>query len=194
MFHVGTYYKLTFSKYSITAASWYILSVKYDAVIDESRFASADSYMAPSSQDMPVAIEENTNRTKNNEQDIANIENNIHYTWRDPAAWDYDKTDFVDDTNWNDFDISAIVGAKKMLVKIRAYGQDGVINSRLFLRTNGQTNGHNVVGLRIQKEDSINEADLEIETDSSGVLEFISVPKPTDWDVIQLVIRGYKDA
>jgi len=128
-------------------------------------------------------------------QYVDNVEKNIHWTPRDPTVWDYAKTDLTDDTNWNDIDLSAIVGAKKMLVLIRIYGQDGAINSRCFMRTNGVTNGaHALEGMRIQTANSINELSWLIETDSSGIVEFACNPKPTDWDSLQFVIKAYKEA
>lgn len=80
--YYGTSFLLTYSRYALTDAEWYFLSVKYDGIINQSNFSSADSYLSPSSEENTSGtrtgtdsrINSNTERTVNNEQDIGALE------------------------------------------------------------------------------------------------------------------------
>ena len=135
-----------------------------------------------------------TDKVMENKQLIDNVEKNIHWTWRDPAAWEYDKTDLTDDVAWNDLDISAIVGAKKMLVSFLVVVRDGVAGSYVLIKTKGQTNSINRGTVYTQVNNVLNAAMFDVETDASGIIEIQCVPKPTDWTDIVIAIRGYKEA
>lgn len=74
-FNVGTSFQNNISQYSISDETWYVLSVKYDAIINESKFVAADSYLSPSPQEHErVAVQQNTRLTKQNEQNVGSLE------------------------------------------------------------------------------------------------------------------------
>ena len=184
----GTDVLVTISQYSISGETWYVFASDYDAVRKRCDLILLDAVIQPSIKD-----EVNTN-ISNLRQDVATVEAKTTWVWRDPTAWDYEKADFVDDTAWNDLDLSAIIGSGKKVIEIRLRIQDGVANSVIQFRTNGQTNAYNAVMRRTQVAAQIYETDFRIETDTDGVIEIDFSPKPTDWNVANIVIRGYRDA
>jgi len=125
---------------------------------------------------------------------IDNVEQHIHWTWRDPAAWDFLIAGLTDNTNFNDLDVSAIVGVKKMLVSLRIVCVDNAASSIISIKTKGQTNAYNSLSIRTNVSTVAIETTGLVETDSNGILSISCTPKPTDWTGIYIGVRGYKDA
>jgi len=105
----------------------------------------------------------------------------------------FDETDLVDDLLWNDLDISSKVGAKRMRVQINVHATDNVAGSEIWFRTNGNTNeGPNQLYSTTANRESLSV--FEIETDSAGIIEVKTSPKPTDWTEIEIYIEDYREA
>ena len=188
----GTDVLVTISQYSISGETWYVFASDYDAVRKRCDLILLDAVIQPSIKD-----EVNTN-ISNLRQDVATVEAKTTWTWRDPVSYDWYKTSLaaIGDvaSTWYDLDLSSIVGAKKMLVNVRILIRDGAASSVFLLRTNGQTNIKNRGGAYTQVANINLENTFLIETDSAGKIEFYADPKPSDWTVLRVFIRGYRDA
>ena len=131
---------------------------------------------------------------ENNDRRIQDVESKTTWTWRDPNAYDFTKTDLTDDTNWNDLDLSSIVGSKKSLVSIRCVSNDDVAGSSVSFRMKGHSLNY-VNPQFVAYVANINHINtFLIETDSDGKIEIKCSPKPTDWSTVSIVVRGYRDA
>jgi hypothetical protein len=109
------------------------------------------------------------------------------------ASPDFDETDLTDDTDWNDLDLSAIVGAKKMRVYIGSRYEDNAADSVITVRTNGMTDDGCCIALTINANQTLFNSH-PIETDANGVIEIKCDPKPTNWTLIDLYIFDWRDA
>ena len=130
-------------------------------------------------------------------QYIDAIQKTIHWTWRTlvDGTPDFDESDVddPDDTTWRVLDLSAIVGAKAMLVTIHMDGVDNLTGSELDIRNGSSTTTlHRGVYTSIANQPA--HGDVEVQTDSSGHIEFHCDPKPTDWTSIDIYVVRYKPA
>ncbi len=180
----------TGSPLSVSEATYFIHSATYD-LVEKLAFVRFGTYMM-----LPYR-----SKLKSQElmQLIDNIEKNIHWTERDYGDPDFDDdgavgTALINNANWNNVDISAIVGAKKMRVKIHVLGKDNAVNSAVFIRTLGHTGAgcRCVIRTGVANQDAPN--DWIGHTNSAGLIQIQCIPQPTDWTQISIWITGYRDA
>ena len=109
----------------------------------------------------------------------------------DPSSFDFDETTLTDNTNWNNLDLSSIVdsGAKAVLLLVK--GKDGSTSSLLSFRKNDNSNIINLGQVRTQVAAVVIQNDLVIPLDDNGVIEIKVVPKPTDWNDIDITVKGW---
>ncbi len=111
--------------------------------------------------------------------------------WRDPAAFDFDKGDLIDNTNWNDLDLSGIIGAGYENVIINARLKDNAANSRFSVRNNGNINAIGRSRAYILVANQTQEQLFFAGLDSGRIVEIEANPKPTDWDNIDISVLVY---
>lgn len=130
-----------------------------------------------------------------NEQRIIDTEDRV--TWTDAEPVDgtpnFDETDLTNDTNWNDLDISSIIGAKKCRVQIDIHAADNTTGSEIYLRTNGVSyDAPNILYSAVANQEAMGTRDLE--TDDDGIIEIKCNPQPTSWTFIEIYIIDCRDA
>ena len=136
----------------------------------------------------PEAIQANT------QQQIYAVESKTTWTWRTLTAYDFDESDLTDDVAWNDLDLSSIVGTKKCVVNLFVRASDGVTGNYVAFRPNGSTSTVGVQVVNISVTSQYFYGSMNVETDSSGVVEIQCSLAPNNWTHIDIAVRGYRDA
>ena len=131
---------------------------------------------------------------ENNDRRIQDVESKTTWTWRDPIDFDFDETNLTDDTNWNDLDLSSIVGSAKKLVLMRITAKDTTIDQTISIKRTANSNDYAIFQLRNNVANIYSSIHPTVETDSDGKIKIKCSAKPTDWDNIYIVIMGYRDA
>jgi hypothetical protein len=95
--------------------------------------------------------------------------------WKDRGdigAVDKEVGDFTQDGNWHDWDISALVGSKAVLVGVRVVMTGPDAGEVFLLQRNGGTAGYNVDQLYLPVANLGIAATLFVQTDAAGVIEY----------------------
>jgi len=207
-FDYGTTVVLTDANYSISADTYYINGVVWNLLpenkmcilkMTSALYLPSLNERKPSNPALSNAInnlrEDTANQIDNVNQDVDNIEKNLHWTWRDPNAFDFRIVDLTNTAStWNDLDLSAIVGSAEMLVMLGMVISDDAAGSAVRFRPKGNSNSIARLAAYTQVSGVNFEFSGIVKTDSSGVIQIYSNPKPTDMVLINIVVRGYKDA
>lgn len=107
----------------------------------------------------------------------------------DPAAWDFAVANFTTDGTWRDLDLSSIVPAGAVLVHYRMNLQDDLVASEVAYRKNGNSNGFNATGTRIQVANQVMVVDGFVACDSGRIIEYWATN--TTFSVINFSVRGW---
>lgn len=105
----------------------------------------------------------------------------------DPAA--ADKTDFITDGIYRDWDLSAIVPAGAKVVLLKGNIADDVSGSVFAVRKNGQTNEYNASRIRTQVANLSFDMDMVVECDANRVVEYKATN--TTWTYIGFSVSGW---
>jgi hypothetical protein len=173
---------------SVSSAKYFVTESQYDA--------SQRKCIITLSKYLILPFHEQ-NIVNDNRQHISAIASRMSWTTRDPAAYDYDKTAIAalgDDTSHHDLDLSSIVGTGVKEVQIMIALKDNAAGSVSYLRTNGVSNAYAVHAAYTQVANVFRYVVHTLLTDSSGVIEILNNPKPSDWTNIDIVVRRYRNA
>jgi hypothetical protein len=111
---------------------------------------------------------------------------------RRPEATDYDfeDVDFVDNTNWQDVDVSSIVPLGTRMMKFSWEVEDNLAGSRIAMREKGLAGTFQVdrVGSTIANTES--DAQFEVFLSRSGIFEVQFNPRPSLWSFARFTISG----
>jgi len=107
----------------------------------------------------------------------------------DLAAWDFTLADLTTDGTWRELDLSAILPAGAIWVKILASMSDNVINSQLAIRRNGNANGFEVDSRRTQVANQLRQGIMECACDDARVIEYYATN--VVWTAINLYVVGW---
>jgi len=169
---------------SLSEATFFIHSATYDLVTKISTVRIGVFMMLPFRSKL---------KGQELRQLVDNIEKNIHWVDRDTNTPIYDESTLTDDVAWNDYDLSAIVGTKKMMVYLHIEGVDNATGSKIWARPKGNTSDgppfvHSVIANQ-EAHDS-----RWIFTNTSGVIQIKCVPAPSSWTSIDVYLMDYRDA
>ncbi len=176
---------------TVTSGKRFILKSVYDAATGMTEILLGDYLQLPRRGKLTP---------QQNQQYIDSEVKRQTWTWRDPAGHDFSddgaggSTALADNINYNDVDLSAIVGSQQSIVNMIVECEDGVASSYILVRPNGNVNAYADAHIRTQVANVRNYSIFDVVTDSAGKIEIKCVPKPTDWSRIHIVIRGYKPA
>lgn len=90
----------------------------------------------------------------------------------DNPDYDFSIGGFTRDGNWNDLDLSGIIGTGRKLVHIRLMGKHNATDVELNFRTNGNSNDRNIGMLRVLTANIYNSVEFWIYTDVDGKVEY----------------------
>lgn len=108
----------------------------------------------------------------------------------DPASFDRTLNDWTVDTAWHDWDLSAIVGAGSRLVVIAFDCRNTANWNNWYFRKNGNSNAINVDGVHVAISNVHYTGTFMVETDSSGVVEYL-LDNDSTWNVLNACVRGW---
>lgn len=106
----------------------------------------------------------------------------------DPAAYDRQVGDFTVDSDWHDWDLSAIVPAGAKAVLLRVMMKDDLVERLIQFQKNGNTNTFNSTHIRAQVANVYIEQDLIVACDSDRVIEYYLT---TGMDACNVIVRGW---
>lgn len=182
--YAGTSITLTCSKYNINAETWYCVQSKYNPITDKNELWLTDAYWVPHVD----------RTTENNRQAIGVLEERVTWIERGADVSDWDETDLVDDVNWNDLDLSGIIGVDKMDVRVHIDAEDNVVDSEISIRWNGCTCalGHHIIVTTVGNKPV--HGNYDGGTGPLGKVEIKCIPKPLDWSSIDITVTRYRPA
>jgi len=105
------------------------------------------------------------------------------------GSYDYEIGDFVTDNSWRDLDISAIVGARTLLVMFNLAITNAAAGQTADIRTKGFTSVPNMMTRRTQAPTVAVYTDSWVMTDANGIIQYRI--NNTAWTLIRLNIRGW---
>ena len=109
----------------------------------------------------------------------------------DPAAPDMAVGNFTTDATWRDINLNTLASvptsAKAVLLRIQL--QDGVANSKIRFRENGNSNDSNIAFVNTFVANIINYVDIIVAPDSSGIIEYKG--DNLTFTVINLLVAGW---
>ena len=116
----------------------------------------------------------------------------VNYVSRGDVAtgWDFDVTDFTIDNLYYDLDLSAIVPAGAVAVKIFVLYKTTIAGTVVRLRRNGDTNEYNQLRIGTQVADINLYAGGRIELDSNRIIDYKAGAGGTT-STLSLVVRGW---
>ena len=106
----------------------------------------------------------------------------------DPANADWTQADLTLDAGYHDLDMSAIVGARTVLVHLRVVIMDGTAGALCVLRTNGMSNAQNAARLNVATANKPDDEDIILTTDSAGLIEYRI---DAGMDYVTIVVAGW---
>lgn len=106
----------------------------------------------------------------------------------DPGAADYTQATLTCDSAWHDLDLSAIVGARAVLIHLRLVISDATAGLLAKVRMNGQTNDMNAGRANVPSASKPDDEDILVMTDASGVIEYYV---DTGMDLVNLTVAGW---
>ncbi|MCL5281320.1 MAG: hypothetical protein M1376_15590, partial [Planctomycetes bacterium] len=106
----------------------------------------------------------------------------------DVAAADYAVGNFTCDNTWRDLDLSGIVGVGQRLVHLRVGISDADAYTYAYFRKNGQVNAINIAQVRVQNYAVSYLAQVWVETDANGVIEYLVNATP---DALGVTVLGW---
>jgi hypothetical protein len=107
----------------------------------------------------------------------------------DPTAVDYAVGALTTDGNWNDLDLSSIVPAGAVAVKLLATIQDDAVGNKVDFRENGNSNAYNLESPKTIVAGTDHTYSLTVFCDSSRVIEYRA--SNTTWTKINLTVQGW---
>ena len=107
----------------------------------------------------------------------------------DPASADWSLGNLTTDGTWRDLDLSAIVPAGAIAVKIRVSINDNQADSNFMLRKKGNVNSQNATGVRTQYSGVWIEGNFDVFCDINRVVQYLA--SDLVWTGINVVIRGW---
>lgn len=108
----------------------------------------------------------------------------------DPSAYDIEKVSLTIDANWNDWNISSIVGAAAKLVLLRCTYNNDTLGESFGVRENGNSNAHNASMGSVVEANQYHRRDMLVMTDGSGIIEYRATNGGT-WDTLSMMVRGW---
>ena len=108
----------------------------------------------------------------------------------EPTDWDYEVGDLTTDGTWNELvNLSAIVPAGAKAVHLLVMVADGVSDSHLQFRSNGNDGIYEVAVIRTQVANLVNDADLIVKCDSDRKIQYEG--SNLTFTTIQIVVKGW---
>lgn len=107
----------------------------------------------------------------------------------DPDAYDFTTGDFTYDNNYQDIDLSGIVGAKACLVLIGLRIKCATTTEYLYWREKGNSNEFNVVHRQIKTANVFINYEVWVQTDATGKIEFKATPGT--YTNMDFVVKGW---
>ncbi|MBA7524151.1 hypothetical protein ES705_16288 [subsurface metagenome] len=107
----------------------------------------------------------------------------------DIDAVDYNVTSLTANDNWQDLDISGIVGTGRKLVVIESNLKDNAGGKVMLVRTKGNVNEINISPCGTIKADKTCSRNLLLSTDENGVVQYKI--ESGIWSITDLTVRGW---
>lgn len=107
----------------------------------------------------------------------------------EPTDWEYEVGDLTTDATWNDLDLSSIVPAGARAVHLLVQIADGVADSHLAFRCNGNSGIYEIALLRTQVANIVNDADLIVKCDGDRKIQYEG--SNLTFSMIQIVVKGW---
>lgn len=107
----------------------------------------------------------------------------------DPDTWDFSDATLIQDGNWHDLDLSAIVPANAKAVLGYMIVKDDSVDSYFQVRTNGHVHAISRSGIRTQVANVFNDGDVVMYPDANRKIEYRC--SAGDWTRIYLHIKGW---
>ena len=190
---------------AITAEAFLILKVVYDpkndvhiSMILSNNIITPDEFKSDldtSSQQVHTA----TLQSFENQNEIATHTNQTidHFVWRTPEATvnDFDQTTLaaIGDVGlqWYDLDLSSIIPEGTTSIQVLVFLRRNAVGSYFSLRQNGQTSELTIIRQYTQVSGNYIVLCGSVGVDSNRKIEFMAVPKASDWTTIALRIISW---
>ena len=107
----------------------------------------------------------------------------------DVSGWDFTLSDFTTDSQYRDLDLSAIVPAGAISIKVAIEAKNDSVSKSIYLRKNGNTSGYHVSRLMTTVAGVLCSNVFDVFCDSDQVIEYYAMNSA--WTVIDIFIMGW---
>ena len=107
----------------------------------------------------------------------------------DPAVYDYDKDDLTKDGAWHDLDLSAIVPAGAVLIKIVGHVEGAGVDWKIWFRKKGNVNEINHGGMETLRANVERHRSATVTPDANRVIQYKA--DNVAWTTLDLAVRGW---
>lgn len=107
----------------------------------------------------------------------------------DPDDWDFDKNDFTKDGTWRKLDLSSILPAGDIFVRLLLFSNEGIGNKRVLFRDPAKTNEINCMNALTYAFYKPRTLEGVVKCNADSKIDYLI--EAGNWQDLDLLVRGW---